>query len=95
MNAPIKSNILTLALWLESSAKKYFRVLVDAVGDQVFRKCIHLTRASSSLLSSFLVQEINSFFFYPPFFKSMSMRYSFSSFYTFYLDYEQEVLYTI
>ena len=35
-NVRIKSNWCTLALWLESSAGKYFRVLVDAFVDQVY-----------------------------------------------------------
>ena len=34
-NAPMKSNWWTLALCLVASAKKYFKVLMEAVGDQL------------------------------------------------------------
>ena len=34
-NAPMKYNLWTLALCLAASAKKYFKVLMEAVGDQV------------------------------------------------------------
>ena len=34
-NAPMKSNWWTIALCLVTSAKKYFKVLIEAVGDQV------------------------------------------------------------
>ena len=34
-NAPIKSSRLTLDLCFAASARKYFKVIIDAVGDQV------------------------------------------------------------
>ena len=34
-NAPMKSNWRTLALCLAASARKYFKLLMDAVGDQM------------------------------------------------------------
>ena len=37
-NSPMRYNCYTLAFWLEPSSRKYFRVLIYPVGDQVSRK---------------------------------------------------------
>ena len=52
-NAPIKSNWWTLDLCLTESAKKYFKVRMEAVGDQVSPTSSSFCRSPLTIIINF------------------------------------------